>query len=482
MLPHIPLKFQLFLLGMLVSIPEVLLLGAEDDLNWFNVFLLVTSTGAGISVFGTWLVRSYYRKEIEKLDPYLERLATADFEVRMPSPGFVPLAPVSRSINRLTDALRQKINTRSSEKNEAEAVLACMTEGVIAVDADENLLNINRAALAMLGVKPLDPRGKSVQEVVRNSALIKYIRKTIGSQYPFEDPISINLHAASVGETLLSERNMQVHGAVLKDSAGASIGAVIVLSDVTKIHRLETMRQDFVANVSHELRTPITAIKGFVETLLDGAIDSPVEAKKFLLIVERQVERLGAIIEDMLNLSRLEQSRLRKEIDRKIVVVESIVGAAIELCTPKAKSKNIELAYACTPDIMGSISPALVEQALVNLINNAIEYSTSGKSVFVEVVSEGQDLFISVRDSGCGIDSKLIPRIFERFYRVDKARSRSNGGTGLGLSIVKHIMLIHSGEVRVESIVNRGSTFSLYFPASAVQTNNYSHAQSLGIA
>jgi two-component system phosphate regulon sensor histidine kinase PhoR len=233
---------------------------------------------------------------------------------------------------------------------------------------------------------------------------------------------------------------------------------------VTRLRRLEQVRQDFVANVSHELRTPITSIKGFVETLIDGALDSPEEARRFLEIVAKQSDRLTAILEDLLILSRTEAGTSRKEIRLERSNLLEVIEAAVALCKPKASAKGIAITIACPEALEARMNAPLLEQAVTNLVDNAVKYSDSDERVLVEAEQNDEGVVLRVQDHGAGIPAEHLPRLFERFYRVDKARSRSLGGTGLGLSIVKHISSAHGGKVRVESTPGQGSTFSIYLP------------------
>ena len=242
------------------------------------------------------------------------------------------------------------------------------------------------------------------------------------------------------------------------------MGALIVLNDVTRIRRLENVRREFVANVSHEIKTPITAIKGFVETLRDGAVGNPEDAERFLGIIENHAERLEAIIEDLLSLSRIEREAERGKIALVEGQVQDVVQMAVQVCEMSARAKEIKIECSCDKDIASKINGPLLEQAMVNLLDNAIKYSAKGSTIWVEASQTAEDIEIDVRDQGCGIEKEHLPRLFERFYRVDKARSRQLGGTGLGLAIVKHITQAHGGQVSVESIPGKGSTFSIRLP------------------
>jgi two-component system phosphate regulon sensor histidine kinase PhoR len=251
----------------------------------------------------------------------------------------------------------------------------------------------------------------------------------------------------------------------LRDGEGPPIGVLIVFHDITRLRRLENVRRDFVANVSHELRTPITSIKGFVETLLEGPLEDTRDVERFLRIVLRQANRLNAIIGDLLILSRIERGADEATIELGMESVREVLAAAIEMCEQRASSKQIDIELDCPEDLTARINPHLLEQAVVNLVDNGIKYSPAGASIRVRAFCEAEGVAIAVEDQGCGIEAKHLPRLFERFYRVDQARSRELGGTGLGLAIVKHIALAHQGTVDVESVLGVGSTFTIRLPS-----------------
>ena len=237
------------------------------------------------------------------------------------------------------------------------------------------------------------------------------------------------------------------------------------MNDVTRLRRLENVRRDFVANVSHEIRTPLTSIKGFVETLLDGAIENKEDTVSFLKIIAKQSNRLNSIIEDLLTLARLEEEGDRSKIDFDPIEIRRVVDGAVRVCIHASEKKHIEIKVECPSDLVVKVNYALLEQAVINLVDNAIKYSPEGSEIDISVSADNSDqTVISVKDNGPGIEKKHLPRIFERFYRVDKARSRDLGGTGLGLAIVKHIAQVHSGRVDVHSTPGIGSNFFIYLP------------------
>jgi two-component system phosphate regulon sensor histidine kinase PhoR len=300
-------------------------------------------------------------------------------------------------------------------------------------------------------------QGRTIQEVIRLSELKRCVVGALSSEEPVEKDLVL------YGE---AERIVQARGTPLRDAEGKRIGVLVVLNDVTRLAKLENIRKDFVANVSHEIKTPITAIKGFVETLQEGRTQDQEEIRRFLEIIHRHVDRLEAIVEDLLTLSRMEKEAETEGIPLEDHTVRDILARAVQACEDKAESKKIHLEIDCREDLKARMDPQLLEQAVVNLIDNAINYSEEGKSVTIKALERAQEILIQVQDQGCGIERKHLDRVFERFYRVDKSRSRKLGGTGLGLAIVKHIVQSHGGRVSVESQLGVGSTFTLHLPRS----------------
>jgi two-component system phosphate regulon sensor histidine kinase PhoR len=410
------------------------------------------------------IVSGRIAQPIEEMKRGVERLAAGELSHRLYVPSTEEFGSLAVVINEMAAELEDRIRLITAQRNEQEAVFLSMVEGVLAVDMGERVLRINRAAGALLGVNPADAQGKTIQEVVRNPELQKFVGQTLSSR-----------KAPTEGEILLreeGERWLQAHGAALHDASGRQMGAVVVLNDMTRIRRLEGFRREFVANVSHEIRTPITAIKGFVETLLDGAMREPESAEKFLGIIARQADRLNAIINDLLLLSKLEQQGERGPVTTEPAAIRGVLDAAIELCAFKADRKNISIRVRCEETLRAKVNVPLLEQALVNLVDNAVKYSEPGKPVTVEAALRNGSLVIQVRDEGPGIEREHLPRIFERFYRVDKGRSREMGGTGLGLSIVKHIAQAHGGSVAVQSEPGKGSLFTIILPAGAAENGS----------
>ena len=410
----------------------------------------------GAALVSLWIARRITRP-LEEMRDGAQRFARGELTGRLPLYRSEELGGLSGAMNQMAAQLDERIRTVVGQRNEQEAMLASMIEGVLAIDREEKILRINQAAASLLDLKVETVVGRRIQEVLRKPELQKFVTEALLSKRPLEAEMRLAIR----GE----ERFLQTHGAPLRDAAGVEIGVLVVLNDITRLQRLENIRRDFVANVSHELKTPITAIKGSVETLQSGAIDEPDSATRFLDIIARQADRLNAIIEDLLALSRIEQDEEKAGILLAPTAVNSVIHSALQACQVKARDKQIKLSVDCPEELQCQASAPLLEQALVNLIDNAIKYSNEAGEVQLAAHAYADRLEITVRDFGCGIDREHLPRLFERFYRVDKARSRKQGGTGLGLAIVKHIIQAHGGEVRVDSAPGTGSTFTIVLPA-----------------
>jgi len=363
------------------------------------------------------------------------------------------LKVVADSLNRMAEALRQRMAEVTAQRNELQAMLAGMVEGVVVLDGSLLIREINPSALRLAGRSIAEVQGASLLEVFRNTRLHDLARGALAASTPLED--TITLPGAR-------EVTLQVHASQLPEDGGR---IVLVLNDITRLEALETVRRDFVANVSHELKTPITAVKGSLETLLEGALtEDPAAARRFLEVAARHSDRLASIIDDLLSLSRLEQQE-GATLEKQECVLEGIARGAMQVCQAKAAAREIELALEAGAGLTAFVNPQLLEQALTNLIDNAIKYSIPGSRVDIRVRRAGTGIALEVQDRGSGIPKPDLPRVFERFYRVDKARSRELGGTGLGLAIVKHIVLAHGGTVQAESELGAGSTFTILLPA-----------------
>jgi len=407
-----------------------------------------------VAVVALYISRRITRP-LEDMRHVAERLASGELTARVAVPSGEEIGALGRTLNQMAAQLSDRLDTITRQRNEQEAVLASMVEGVLAVDKDGRILNLNDAAAQLLELDSEQARGRTIQETVRNRELQEFINAALTTPTPSEREIVLYGN---------EERFLQLHGTALADRSGSKIGVVVVLNDITRLKRLETVRRDFVANVSHELKTPITALKGCVETLEDGAPANPEEGRRFLALMAQNVDRLQAIVEDLLSLSRIEFDAERGRVPLDPGPVCEVLRGAVRTFTKLAEAKKISLTVDCAGDLAGPINAALLEQAVGNLVDNAVKYSDENTRVIVAGALAGDSIEIRVTDEGPGIERKHLPRIFERFYRVDQARSRSLGGTGLGLAIVKHIALAHHGTVGVTSTPGEGSSFTIRIP------------------
>lgn len=399
----------------------------------------------------------------------LRRLAIQGRRVgSLEGPRHISEAP-EREISEVAAGLRgagERLAAATQElavkRAQLDALVNAVEVGVVILDVEQRMTLINPAAARMMGSGPRDLRGQLVHEVVRAPAFLKFINDVM------ERP---RLASAEMEFVADSRRAMRVTSVALTDRKSLITGAVVLLTDLTEMKRLESVRSDFAANVSHELRTPITNIKGYAETLLEIGLSDPELAVKFLKIVATNADRLGAIVDDILALTNLERS----EADDTLVTSEGrlrpILEAARVQHATAAMAKQIEVLVEAPADLTGQVNARLLEQGVGNLIDNAVKYSPAGTRVHVKAERinspVGPMLEISVADEGPGIAQEHLSRIFERFYRVDKARSREQGGTGLGLAIVKHIATAHGGQITVESTPGKGSTFRMSIPDPA---------------
>lgn len=414
--------------------------------------------GLLIAVLAAWislLISRRIIRPIEEMKKGTDRFADGDLTHRLAAPNSEELASLAEALNQMAAQLDRRIKTIVSQRNELETVLASMLEGVVAIDNEERIININAVAAGFLDCETEECPGRNLQEVIRNSALQLFVHQSIYSKVPKEDDISLYHNG---------EKTLHLQSSPLLDANKEQIGTLVVFDDVTHLRRLEDMRRDFVANVSHEIKTPLTAIKGFVETLCLGDVDKPEESERFLDIIQKHVDRLSSIVEDLLSLSRIEQEDERKAIQIEKGKILDVLKSAMQICRSKAEEKKIDIHPICEAHLTSWFDSSLLEQAVVNLLDNAIKYSEPNSTIHLKANLIDSEVKIIVEDRGIGIAQKHLPRLFERFYRVDKARSRNSGGTGLGLAIVKHIAQAHDGNVTVESELGVGSVFTIHLP------------------
>jgi two-component system, OmpR family, phosphate regulon sensor histidine kinase PhoR len=422
-----------------------------------------------VAALVSYLVSRSISAPIAAMKKGAQRFAGGDFATKLPVSGYEEAGDLAVGLNEMARQLNDRLGTITRQKNELDAVLSSMIEGVVAIDAEERIITINSAATDLFSIDREHSKGKWIGEALRNIEVQDFLLATLKAEGPAECELLLPVRGNGRGNGAQKDAELflQLHGSALRDGEARTIGALMVVNDITTIKRLENVRKDFVANVSHELRTPLTSVKGYVETLLSGALDNRAEAERFLSIISGQVDRINSIVEDLLSLSRIERDAERNAVELSPGALSEVVFTAADTCRHKASVKSISLEVSCDKTITAHMDKSLLEQAVVNLIDNAINYSEEKKTVWIKGEAAGGEALISVRDEGIGIPQEHLERIFERFYRVDKARSRKLGGTGLGLSIVKHIVLAHKGRVTVESAVGKGSTFTITLPLMA---------------
>ncbi len=400
---------------------------------------------AGVTLF----ISRQISRPVQDMMAGAGRFANGDFHEEIPLRGPFEMVELAWALNRMARDLDKQIQTVVSQRNKLEAIFDSMVEGILTVNRQERITALNGAAARLLETTAEKQAiGRTILEVVRNSEFKRFIQAALQSEDPQERELILS-------HSQLGDRVIQAHSVQIQDQDEQIL---VVLHDVTRLKELENLRRDFVANVSHELRTPITAIQGFVETLLDGAMEEPENRGKFLTIIARQSDRLKSIVEDLLTLSRIEEEK--KAIAMKASPLIAVLSSAIEVSQPRATEKGIALHLDCPPDLEATINAPLLELAIVNLIDNAVKYSGTAR-VDISATASEERIAITVADQGEGIPRQHQHRLFERFYRVDKARSRKQGGTGLGLAIVKHIVLSHNGDISLLSTPGKGAAFTI---------------------
>jgi two-component system phosphate regulon sensor histidine kinase PhoR len=407
-----------------------------------------------------------FAARVERLQRFSQRIAEGDFRPLLREGPRDELSDLADSLNQTAVRLDREIRLLSGERNRSSAILRSMVEGVAVIDAEERLVFYNRAFSEILIVDPANAEGRPLIEVVRNSDLVGLIRRALRSEEGLQSDITMGItQARSFSITAAPVKALDAPASGREPQVKPS-GAVVVLHDVTELRRLERVRQDFVANVSHEFKTPLTAIQGFAETLLAGALDDPENNRRFLEIIRNHAIRLARLTNDLLKLARIEAGKM--EVEFSSVGLLELIEGCTETTLLKANRKEITLEITVPPQLPAVRGDAaLLRDVLQNLLDNAIQYTPARGHISVIATAGPREAVVTVADTGIGIPLADSERIFERFYRVDAARSREAGGTGLGLSIAKHIVEAHGGKLWVESTVGQGSKFSFSLPLDA---------------
>jgi two-component system, OmpR family, phosphate regulon sensor histidine kinase PhoR len=398
-----------------------------------------------------------FSARIERLKDFSHRVASGDFRPLPSDDTEDELTDLARALNETAAHLDLTIRTLTGERNQSSAILRSMIEGVAVIDSKERVVFCNRAFAEILNIDAARCEGRPLVELVRQADLLDLARRALTSADSLQGSLIIGT---------VMPRSFAVTATPIKALEPAANGAVIVLHDITELRRLERVRQDFVANVSHEFKTPLTAIQGFAETLLGGALEDEKNNRRFLEIIRDHAARLGRLTDDLLKLARIEAGKL--EIQYQPVSVAELVEGCAATTLFKASQRNIALNLSYPPELPAVRGDAgLLREVLQNLLDNAVQYTSPGGRVDLSAATRDHEAVITVADTGIGIPLADQERIFERFYRVDAARSREVGGTGLGLSIAKHIVEAHGGRLWVESTVGAGSRFHFSIPLAS---------------
>lgn len=444
-----------------------------DMRNSISLVLVLTTMAAALA---SLYVSRRITNPVEQMRKGAQEFSKGNLTNRLPCPDTEELSQLAQSMNLMAAELNKKIMDVRNRSRELEAVHTSMQEGVIAINGQEQIITINKAAAKIFDFSPETLKTKHVLEVARNYDLQVFIRKALATSEPVEDDIVIDADERMV---------LNIHSTALYDAHDKRMGTLIIFHDITRIRLLETMHKDFAANVSHELKTPLTTIKGFIETLLQMMADSPgasaqdtaaqdtadqdtaTQYSRFLGIIEKNVNRMIRLIDDLLALARLERLK-GTGIQLEVHPLAGLIQKAVGFCADRAEDRGITMEVHCPDAIAGMVDPMLMEQAVFNLVDNAVKYSGDGTCVTINAEQKDRNIEIQVKDTGPGIDAAHLPKVFNRFYRVDKGRSRDQGGTGLGLAIVKHIVQYHNGRIEVESRRGKGTCFTITIPGATV--------------
>lgn len=427
---------------------------------YINVFIAVLIGIFASSLLG-YKISINTTKPIKEITYTASRIAKGNFDKRINITGHDEIGILAGSINDMADKLSDTITSLQDKNIKLEAIMSSVVNGIIAIDSSEKVLFINPMAERLLNITDREIVGKHLLQVIRNNSIDNYLKIILKDRKFFDIEIVIDN---------TEERVLKLYANPIKQTnENDSEGIIITIQDITELRKLERVRTEFVANVSHELKTPLTSIKGFVETLKEEDIDKE-DTARFLKIIEDEADRLYRLINDILSLSELEQKKKKTKEVRETIKIDEAIEEIFAMLKSQSEKKNIELSMNVQKELYSlSGDPDKFKQMLLNLVDNAIKYTPENGKVWVEAYNiadrDAKDkVVIKVADNGIGIPKQHIPRLFERFYRVDKARSRTVGGTGLGLAIVKHIVILFNGEIEVESKVGKGTEFRIILP------------------
>lgn len=425
-----------------------------------NTLMFAVGLALALSTVFAFFAAQRFTEPIREVNRVAREYARGNFRTRMNVRTSDEIGSLGRTLNEMAEHLQTTIAESSSEKNKMRAVLTGMADGVVAVDPEGRIILVNHAAEMMFHHQEGEVLGKHILRLVRNFRIEELVSQVLHSRNMLIDEFRTDPG---------TDRIVRIYVTPIRADNSAVAGIVLVFRDVTELRQLEQMRTDFVANVSHELKTPLTSIKGFVETLLDGALEDQEACRRFLGIISEETDRLHRLIADLLSLARIEAPRF--EAVYQAVSLTEAAAKNLEMLRPQAEAKRIRLSSELEPGLPRVlIKEDLLDQVVLNLLDNAVKYTQADGNVVIRAELKGNLVQVEVADTGIGIPEECLPRIFERFYRVDKARSRDLGGTGLGLSIVKHILERYGQKIWVRSVPGEGSVFG--FTLAACEDDN----------
>lgn len=450
-------KFLLVLM-MPVIFSLILVWALSFILKSIGAIILISMGSALIlAIFFSYKLANKMMRPLQQMKESCRVIGQGEFGQEVLAGTRDEVGELAGAFNQMASNLEVRMKEISEDRIRLAAILSSMVEGVMVLDCRGTILMVNRALEDMFQISGRKAVGLSFLEVIRNHSLIELIKKLLDAR------------ASRSGEVVIQtpqETFFDVQASVATNCKDGEVCAVLVFHDVTETRRLERVRKDFVANVSHELKTPLTSIKGYIEALLDGARDDPGRCLEFLQILQRQTDRLNSLITDLLMLSQIESGQYTCK--RDAVDMADVTKRAVAMLKPLVEIKQHQLTVMLHPELSPAIGDeGKLTQVMINLLDNAIKYTPDGGAIAIEAMQSGNNIEMTVSDTGIGIPKKDLPRIFERFYRVDRARSRELGGTGLGLSIVRHIVEAHNGGIQVQSEPGKGSKFTLFLPSKS---------------
>jgi two-component system phosphate regulon sensor histidine kinase PhoR len=421
----------------------------DGALSYRVVLMAVLLTGAMLAQ--VWWIERTCARQLRKVTEATKRIAGGQYTQRINSAGGRAFDSLARAFNDMSESLAGQFAQFEEDRRQLRTILGGMIEGVVAIDGQQQLLFANQRAADLLEFHPITAIGRKFWEIIRQKPIQALLEKALDDDAPQREELDWRGGSKSM--------------AIYVSPLGRERGAILVLQDISELRRLERLRQEFVANVSHELKTPLAVIKANVETLIDGAVDDREHRLDFLQQVNEQADRLHNLILDLMSLARIESGHQRLEIQR--VALAEVVEDCVERHRPRidAKAQTVVVTAPEEPSAAEIwTDPEALAQILDNLIDNAVKYTGNGSEIRIHWYGYGDRVCLEVADNGPGIPESDLPRIFERFYRVDKARSRELGGTGLGLAIVKHLAQTLKGNVKAESKLGHGTAFTVFLP------------------